>query len=102
MVYVIVMPIYRYQVHRWEATPTAFYTQTGWLTRERRIAPMSRVQTVDVKQGVLARLLRLATLTITTASAAGPLEVSGLDVAVAHRLSEQLSEQAMTLAGDAT
>src|SRR5829696_522044 len=37
--YAAVMPIYRYQVHRWESTDTAVYIQRGWLTRERRIAP---------------------------------------------------------------
>jgi membrane protein YdbS with pleckstrin-like domain len=44
---VLGVPQWRYAVHRWEVTETAVYTQTGWWARERRIAPMSRVQTVD-------------------------------------------------------
>ena len=44
--YVVVVPQWRYAVHRWEVTDTAVYTQTGWWARERRIAPMSRIQTV--------------------------------------------------------
>ena len=55
--YVVAMPRVRYRIHRWESTDTAVYTQTGWLCRERRIAPMSRVQTVDFEQGAIGRLL---------------------------------------------
>ena len=66
-------------MHRWEITGTAVYTQTGWWARERRIAPMSRIQTVDHAEGAIARLFGLATVTVTTASAAGALEIEGLD-----------------------
>lgn len=41
--YVVVMPLWRYRVHRWETTSTAVYTQRGWLSQERRIAPISRI-----------------------------------------------------------
>ena len=74
-----VVPQWRYLVHRWEVTDTAVYTQTGWWARERRIAPMSRIQTVDHAEGAVERLFRLATVTVTTASAAGALRISGLD-----------------------
>ena len=70
------MPQWRYLVHRWETTETAVYTQTGWWARERRIAPMSRVQTVDYAEGAIARLFGLATVTVTTASAAGALSIA--------------------------
>jgi membrane protein YdbS with pleckstrin-like domain len=100
--YAVVMPTYRYQVHRWETTERAVYTQTGWLSRERRIAPMSRVQTVDLEQGVAARALRLATVTVTTASAAGALRIEGLDAAVAERLVADLTHRAHLETGDAT
>lgn len=100
--YCAVMPTYRYAVHRWESTATAVYTQRGWITRERRIAPMSRVQTVDLEQGVVSRLTRLATVTVTTASAAGPLKIEGLDLHVAERLVEELTRRAEAETGDAT
>ena len=98
----VVVPIWRFRVHRWEATETAVYTQRGWWARERRIAPMSRVQTVDFAQGPLARLFRLATVTVTTASAAGPLQIEGLDVDVALGLVEELTHKADLIEGDAT
>jgi membrane protein YdbS with pleckstrin-like domain len=100
--YAVVMPVYRYQVHRWESTDTAVYTQRGWLSRERRIAPMSRVQTVDLEQGPVSRLLGLAHVTVTTASAAGPLRIEGLDRAVAERLVEELTRRTEAEPGDAT
>ena len=49
--YVVVVPPWRYAVHRWEVTDTAVYTQKGWWSLERRIAPMSRIQTVDLGRG---------------------------------------------------
>jgi len=100
--YVVVMPVIRYRVHRWESTETAVYTQTGWLSRERRIAPMSRVQTVDFEQGPLDRLLGLASVTVTTASAAGPLKIIGIDKPVADKLVEELTRRTEAEAGDAT
>jgi membrane protein YdbS with pleckstrin-like domain len=100
--YVATVPSWRYAVHRWEVTDTAVYTQTGWWTRERRIAPMSRIQTVDHVEGAIARLFGLATVTVTTASAAGALEISGLDKEVARRLVDELTLKADAVEGDAT
>jgi len=100
--YLVVMPIWRYRVHRWESTPTAVYTQAGWLDQERRIAPVSRIQTVDMARGPVAQLLGLATVTVTTASAAGPLRIHGLDLDVARHLVEELTELTVAERGDAT
>ncbi|WP_435770792.1 PH domain-containing protein [Nocardioides sp. SYSU DS0651] len=98
----VIVPQWRYAVHRWEVSTTAVYTQRGWWARERRIAPMSRVQTVDLAQGVLARAFGLATVTVTTASAAGPLRIDGLDRDVALRLVDDLTLKADLVEGDAT
>jgi membrane protein YdbS with pleckstrin-like domain len=100
--YVVVVPQWRYLVHRWEVTDTAVYTQTGWWARERRIAPMSRIQTVDHVEGAISRLFGLATVTVTTASAAGALEIAGLDHEVARRLVDELTVKADAVEGDAT
>jgi hypothetical protein len=97
-----VVPQWRYVVHRWEVTATAVYTQTGWWARERRIAPLSRIQTVDHAEGAVERLFRLATVTVTTASAAGALRISGLDKEVARRLVDELTLKADAVEGDAT
>lgn len=100
--YVAVVPRWRYAVHRWEVTGTAVYTQTGWWARERRIAPMSRIQTVDHVEGAVARLFGLSTVTVTTASAAGALGIEGLDREVALRLVDELTLMADSVPGDAT
>lgn len=100
--YAVAMPTIRYRVHRWETTETAVYTQSGWLSRERRIAPMSRVQTVDFEQTAVSRVFGLASVTVTTASAAGPLRIDDLDTEVAQRLVEELTRRAEADPGDAT
>ena len=100
--YVAVVPQWRYRVHRWEVTETAVYTQTGWWARERRIAPMSRIQTVDYVEGAIARLFGLASVTVTTASSAGALEISGLEQLRARQLVDELTLKADAVSGDAT
>ena len=100
--YTFFMPRWRYAVHRWEVTETAVYTQTGWWSIEQRIAPMSRIQTVDYEEGAIARLFRLASVTVTTASAAGALAIEGLDRDLARGLVEQLTRRADAVPGDAT
>jgi membrane protein YdbS with pleckstrin-like domain len=102
LAHVVIMPRWRYRVHRWETTPTAVYTQAGWFNQERRIAPVSRIQTVDIQRGPLEQLFRLANVTVTTASAAGPLEIHGLDRSTAERIVDELTTSADTVTGDAT
>ena len=102
LAYVAVVPGLRYRVHRWEVTPTAVHTRSGWLTREERIAPLSRVQTVDTAQGALMRYFGLMSITVTTASAAGPLTLECLDVPTARSVVAELTEITGRSAGDAT
>jgi len=100
--YVLVMPRWRYRVHRWETTDEAVYTAAGWLRQEWRVAPMSRIQTVDTVRGPLQRMFGLASVTATTASAAGPLVVAGLDRQRAVELVALLTERTEAERGDAT
>jgi hypothetical protein len=102
LVYLGVVPQWRYAVHRWEVTETAVYTQTGWWARERRIAPMSRVQTVDHREGAIARIFGLATVRVTTASSAGALTIEGLDQHRAVDIVADLTRMADSVPGDAT
>jgi membrane protein YdbS with pleckstrin-like domain len=102
LAYAVLVPQWRYLVHRWEVTDTAVYTQTGWWARERRIAPMSRVQTVDHREGAVSRLFGLATVRVTTASSAGALTIEGLDQQRALDLVEDLTRTAGSVPGDAT
>jgi membrane protein YdbS with pleckstrin-like domain len=101
-VHMVVMPQWRYRVHRWEATDTAVYTQSGWLNQQRRIAPISRVQTVDSERGPIEQIFRLANVTVTTASAAGPIKIDGLAVKDADQLVADLTVRVSRTTGDAT
>jgi membrane protein YdbS with pleckstrin-like domain len=102
LVHLLVMPQLRYRIHRWEVTPTAIHTRSGWLSIDSRVAPLSRVQTVDSTQGALMRLFKLASLTVTTASAAGPITIDCLDREVARQLVHELTEITGASEGDAT
>jgi membrane protein YdbS with pleckstrin-like domain len=97
-----VMPQWRYRVHRWESTSDAVFTRTGWLNKEWRVAPVSRIQTIDTKRGPLEQLLGLATVTITTASAAGPVEIAGIEHTAADRIVAELTATTQAVPGDAT
>lgn len=102
VLHLLVMPQWRFRVHRWEATDDAVYTQSGWFDQERRIAPISRIQTVDSQRGPLEQLFGLANVTVTTASAAGPLKIHGLDLGDAQHLVDRLTQQTQRSTGDAT
>ncbi|HYR13890.1 MAG TPA: PH domain-containing protein, partial [Mycobacterium sp.] len=102
VVFVVVVPLWRYRVHRWDIDAKAVYTRTGWLVQERRIAPISRVQTVDTERGPLDQLFGLANVTVTTASSAGAVRIVALDSDVADRVVAQLTDIAAIGAEDAT
>jgi len=99
---VLVAPWLRYRTHRWEATGTAVYSRTGWLGRQWRIAPLSRVQTVEAKRNLLHRMLGLAAVSVTTGSAQGAVQIQGIDAKVADELVAELTDAVEQTLGDAT
>lgn len=100
--YAIVVPPIQFRIHRWEVTEEAVYTLSGLVVREWRIAPISRVQTVDTEHGPLQQWLDLATVTVTTASARGPVKIHGLAAGDAAELARVLTETTQATPGDAT
>lgn len=98
----VVEPWWRYAIHRWEIGDHATYALTGWLVREWRVAPTSRIQTVDAVRGPFEQMLGLSTLRVTTASSSGAITISGLDSAVAHEAVTRLATVAEITPGDAT
>ena len=97
-----IFPRWWFRVHRWEVTDAAVYVRTGAFWQEWRIAPISRIQTVDIERGPLEQLFGLARITVTTASAAGPLRISGLDNDRAVALADELTRTTQAVRGDAT
>lgn len=98
----LLIPVWWFRVHRWEVTDEAVYVRTGFFWQVWRIAPMSRIQTVDTVRGPLEQLFRLSTVIVTTASAAGAVEIRGLDHELAAELAERLTLITQATPGDAT
>lgn len=98
----LVEPWWRYAVHRWEITEHATYASRGWLVREWRVAPSSRIQTVDAVRGPLEQMLGLSTLRVTTASSYGAINITGLDRETAQEAATRLAVVAELSEGDAT
>jgi len=99
---VAVEPWWRLRVHRWEVTEEAVYALSGWWVLEWRVAPISRIQTVDTVRGPLEQLFGLATLRVTTASSKGAIDIVGVDHTVAAAVAERLTEVTQRTPGDAT
>ncbi|MDF6021786.1 PH domain-containing protein [Streptomyces sp. JH34] len=98
----VLLPVWWFRTHRWEITEDAVYVRTGFFRQEWRIAPMSRIQTVDTVRGPLEQLFGLSTVTVTTASAKGAVRIEGLDHEVAADLARQLTRITRDTPGDAT
>ncbi|THA73630.1 PH domain-containing protein [Streptomyces sp. A0642] len=98
----VLVPLWWFRTHRWEVTDEAVYVRTGVLWQEWRIAPMSRIQTVDTVRGPLEQLFGLATVTVTTASAKGEVRIEGLGHEVAAELADRLTRITHDTPGDAT
>ncbi|MFE1863033.1 PH domain-containing protein [Streptomyces anandii] len=102
LLYMAVMPAWRYRVHRWETTEEAVYAASGWLWQRWRVVPLSRVQTVDILRGPIQQMYGLSGVTVTTASAAGAVKIKGLDRRAATDLVEHLTKYTQATPGDAT
>lgn len=102
----LIAPTVLFRIHRWEVTDVAVYARSGWLWQEWRAAPLSRVQTVDTERGPLQRMFGLSTVTVTTASAKGPVRIEALDTAlaedIAHRLTTLAQQQVPAGGADGT
>jgi uncharacterized protein len=99
---VVVEPLWRYRVHRWEVTADAVYTLEGWLSRTWRIVPISRIQTVDTTRGPLQQLLGLASISVRTASHAGSTSIQQLSAPVAESVAHDLALRANAVHDEAT
>ena len=73
----------RWRRWSWRLTDMAIELRSGVLTRRHVVVPYFRVQQIDVLEGPIERLLGLATLTVTTASAGGSVSLPGLPAAAA-------------------
>lgn len=84
----------RWRRWSWRLTGTAIELRSGVLSRRHVVVPHFRVQQIDVLEGPLERLLGLATLTVTTASAGGSVSLPGLPAATAPALRGEMLARA--------
>jgi uncharacterized protein len=92
--YVWLYPPARYRRWRWQLTPLAIELRYGVLVHRHEAVPYFRVQQIDVAQGPLDRVLHLATLQVTTASASGSVALPGIAAADAPRVRAELLARA--------
>lgn len=100
LLYVAVMPYWRYRVHRWEVTGEAVYSASGWLWQQWRVVPLSRVHTVDTLRGPLQQVFGLSGVSVTTASSSA-VRIKGLDREVGDELVAYLTSRTHAVPGDA-
>ena len=98
----LALPRWWFRVHRWEVTDEAVYTRTGFFWQEWRVAPLSRIQTVDVTRGVVQQLFGLASVAGLTASSQGTVRIPHLDAEGAARVADDLARRAERVRDEAT
>jgi len=102
LVNIVLMPTWRYHVHRWETTDDAVYALAGWLTKKWQIIPISRIQSIDTEIGPLQQALGIATIKVTTASQEGTITIEGLNSRIAEETVDRLRAVTAATRGDAT
>lgn len=65
---IVAIPSLRYRRWRWDVRPAAIDIQHGTFTVRRTLVPLTRVQHVDTRRGVIEQMLDLATVVVHTAA----------------------------------
>jgi uncharacterized protein len=98
--YATFYPPARYRRWRWRLAPLALELRYGVLVHRHESVPYFRIQQIDVAQGPLDRLLGLATLQVTTASASGSVALPGITAADAPQFRAELLARATAAVAD--
>ncbi len=89
---VVVVPVLRWRIWRYDLNDHELYLKRGWLVVRRTVIPLVRIQHVDTSQGPLARYLKLSSVRVSTA--AGTHDIPALSDQVADQLRDRLSQLA--------
>ncbi|WP_165403784.1 PH domain-containing protein [Egicoccus halophilus] len=84
----------------WRLTDLAIELRHGVVVHRHQAVPYFRIQQIDVAQGPLDRLLGLATLQVTTASASGSAALPGIPAADAPDVRIDLLARAAAAVGE--
>jgi uncharacterized protein len=93
-------PRARWQRWRWRLTPLALELRYGVIVHTQESVPYFRIQQIDIAQGPLDRLLELATLQVTTASASGSVSLPGIPAEHAPEVRAELLARAAEAVAD--
>lgn len=88
----VVSPALRYRSWRYEIRSDEVDLQHGVMVKTRQLVPMSRIQHVDTRRGVLQRRFGLASVVFYTA--AGAMEIPALSLPVAAEVRNRIAELA--------
>jgi uncharacterized protein len=90
----------RYARWRWRFTDLAVELEHGVVVRQAEALPYFRIQQIDVNQGPIDRLLGLASLQVTSASASGSVSLPGIAATDAPGLRRALLARAAAAVGE--
>lgn len=90
--HLVIMPLMRYRLHRWEITPDVLYVQSGWLTRTRAIVGRDSIRAVEMHAGPLAQVFGLKTVVVRTDSGpARTVRIHGLGPSASAHVRDELT-----------
>ncbi len=87
---------------RWRLTDRAIELRHGVIVHRHDALPYFRIQQIDISQGPIDRMLGIAGLSVTSASAAGSAALPGIPAAVAPDVRAELLRRAEASLGDAS
>ncbi len=99
--WVIWMPRARLKRWRWRLTDLAIELRRGVFVHHHDAVPYFRIQQIDIRAGPVDRLLGIAELAVTSASAAGSATLPGIPAEMAPELRQELLLRAEASLGDA-
>lgn len=100
IVWVLRWPPARYRRWKWRLGPLALELHHGVIILRQQAVPYFRIQQIDVTQGPIDRMLGLATLQVTTASASGSASLPGLPADDAPAIRIELLARAAVAVGE--
>jgi uncharacterized protein len=96
---VVFYPGLRYRRWRWQLTELAIELRYGVLVRTQETVPYFRIQQIDIAAGPVDRLLGLASLQVTSASASGSVTLPGIAADQAPQVRAELLTRAAAAVG---
>lgn len=97
---VVFYPGLRYRRWRWQLTELAIELRYGVVVRTQETVPYFRIQQIDITAGPVDRLLGLASLQVTSASASGSATLPGIAADQAPQVRAELLARAAAAVGE--